>query len=71
MTRSGQVRSATRMGSTSSAKGRYRVTGMDDPRCGFQAGWPGRGGPAGVTMVRADVNESGESGLVTVIAPGI
>ena len=55
MTRSGQLRSASRMGSTSSANGRYRLTGIDEPRWGFQLGWPGPGGPAGVTMVRAEV----------------
>ena len=53
MTRSGQVRSASLIGSTSSANGRYRLTGIDEPRWGFQAGWPGRGGPAGLVMVRA------------------
>jgi hypothetical protein len=60
---------------TSSAKVRYRLTGIDVPRWVFQAGWPGCGSPAGVEMVRADVNASGESGegfekVVTVIAPG-
>nr|VTO95999.1 hypothetical protein BIN_B_01282 [Mycobacterium riyadhense] len=54
ITRSGQVRLGTRMGSTSSANGRYRLTGIAEPRCGFQTGWPGLGGPAGFTMVRAD-----------------
>ena len=61
MTRSGQVRSASRTGSTSSANGRYRLTGIDDPRWVFHAGWPALGGPAGVVMVRLEVNASGES----------
>src|SRR6201999_1274572 len=67
ITRSGQVRSGTRMGSTSSANGRYRLTGIEEPRCGFHAGWPGAGGPAGLTIFCADVNASGL--VVTVITP--
>ncbi|OOK73131.1 hypothetical protein BZL29_5167 [Mycobacterium kansasii] len=59
------------MGSTSSAKGRYRWTGIEVPRCGFHAGWPGRGGPEGLMTVRADRYASGVSGLVTVVAPGL
>ena len=55
MTLSGQLRSDSRMGSTSSANGLYRLTGIDEPRWGFQVGWAGRGGPAGLTMPRADV----------------
>jgi hypothetical protein len=47
------------MGSTSSANGRYRFTGIDEPRWGFHAAWPGLGGPAGLTMVRADMYASG------------
>ena len=39
-TRSGQVRSGSVTGSTSSAKVRYRLTGIDDPRWVFQTGWP-------------------------------
>src|SRR5689334_3082370 len=68
MTRSGHVRSGSRMGSTSSAKGRYRLTGIDEPRCGFHAGCPGADGPAGETMVRVELNASGLE--VTVVAPG-
>src|SRR5919205_593366 len=72
-TLSGQVRSASVTDSTSSAKGRYRLTGIDVVRCVFQAGWPGFGGPTGLLMLRADVNASGDSGVdfekvVTVIA---
>ena len=37
MTWSGQVRSAKRTGSTSSANDRYRLTGIDDPRWVFHA----------------------------------
>src|ERR1700722_4220872 len=73
-TRSGQVRSASRMDSTSSANGRYRLTGIDDPRWIFHAGWPTLGWPAGLVMVRLDANTSGDSTdggkLVTVVAPG-
>jgi hypothetical protein len=41
----------------------------------FHAGWPALGGPTGLTMVREEVNASGDSPdclekLVTVIAPG-
>ncbi|GFG99191.1 hypothetical protein MTIM_50700 [Mycobacterium timonense] len=57
------------MGSTSSAKGRYRLTGIDEPRWGFHAGWPDPGGPAGLTMLRVELNASELE--VTVIAPGI
>src|SRR3984893_1921345 len=75
-TRSGQVRSASVTGSTSSAKVRYRPTGIDDLRWVFQAGWPGLGAPDGLLMLRTDVKASGESGaglekVVTVIAPGV
>jgi len=49
------VRSATRMGSTSWANGRYRSTGIDVFRCGFQGGWSAPGGPEGLTIVRFDV----------------
>src|ERR1700756_122449 len=73
MTRSGQVRSATRMGSTSSANGRYRLIGIDEPRWGFQVGWSAPGGPEGLTMARVDVYASALEGrevVVTVIAPG-
>jgi hypothetical protein len=38
MTRSGHVRSGSVIGSTSSAKLRYRLIGIDDPRWVFQAG---------------------------------
>jgi hypothetical protein len=63
------------MGSTSSANGRYRLTGIDDPRWVFQPGWSAFGGPAGWVMVRLELNASGDSAdglekLVTVIAPG-
>src|SRR5919112_4048967 len=61
-TLSGQVRSASVTDSTSAAKGRYRLTGIDVVRWVFQAGWPGLGGPDGLLMVRTDVNASGESG---------
>src|SRR5436305_15133037 len=57
------------MGSTSSANDRYRLTGIEEPRCGFHAGCPGAGGPAGCTMLRAERNASGLE--VTVVAPGI
>src|SRR6202035_989499 len=71
MTRSGHVRSASRIGSTSSANGRERLDGIDDPRWLFHAGWPPWGGPAGLLMVRLEVNASGDSSdgldkLVTV-----
>src|SRR6202008_2183022 len=78
-TRSGQVRSASRIGSTSSANGRYRPIGIDDPRWVFHAGWPALGWPAGLVLVGADLNTSGESAetaeeklemSVTVMAPG-
>src|ERR1700722_9755652 len=78
MTRSGQMRSASLIGSTSSANGRYRLTGIDEPRCGFHAGWSERGGPAGLVTVRAlkddEVYASGwadSEKLVTIIAPGM
>src|SRR6202012_1975225 len=80
MTRSGQVRAASLIGSTSSATERERLTRMHDPRWVFQAGWLGWGGPTGLTMVREEVNASGDSPksdweklevLVTVIAPGL
>jgi hypothetical protein len=47
------------------------LIGIDDPRWVFQAGWPALGPPAGLVMVRVDLNASGESEgkLVTVIAP--
>jgi len=62
MTRSGQVRSASRMGSTLLGEGtvpidRHRRT----PRWVFHAGWPTLGWPAGLVMVRLMVNTSGES----------
>src|ERR1700739_3485585 len=75
ITRSGQMRSAPRTVSTSSAKGRYRLTGIDEPRWGFHVGWSGPGGPAGLTTMRA-VEEVYASGLkgwevgVTGVAPG-
>ncbi|BBX46870.1 hypothetical protein GCM10009641_39780 [Mycobacterium cookii] len=74
MTWSGQVRSAKRTGSTSSANDRYRLTGIDDPRWVFHACWPAFGGPAGLVIVLCEVNASGESSdvllkVVTVIAP--
>src|SRR5262245_34509323 len=59
---SGHVRSASATDSTSSAKGRYRPTGIAEPRWVFQAGWPGFGAPDGVVRARADANASGESG---------
>src|SRR6201996_6596958 len=76
MTLSGQVRAGGRIASPSSANGRYRTTGIDDPRWVFHAGWPGLGGPAGWLMVRMDVKASGDSAdglekLVTVVAPGM
>jgi hypothetical protein len=37
-TRSGQVRSGSRIGSTSSANDRYRFIGIAVPRCVFHAG---------------------------------
>jgi hypothetical protein len=51
------------------------LTGIDDFRWVFQAGWPGLGAPDGVLMLRTDVKASGESGVglekvVTMIAPG-
>ena len=52
---SGHVRSARVTGSTSSANGRYRLTGIDVPRWVFHTGWPGWGAPEGVLIVRADV----------------
>lgn len=52
MTLSGQVRSGSEIFSTSSAKLRYRLTGIDEPRWVFQAGWPGCGAPDGGVMVR-------------------
>src|ERR1700733_5825934 len=69
MTRSGQVRSASRIGSPSAANDRYRLTGIDDPRWVFHAGWPALGWPAGLTMVLLEVNASGESpdGLLKVV----
>src|SRR3954447_15316108 len=75
-TRSGQVRSASVTGSTSSANVRYRLTGIDVVRWVFQAGCPGLGAPAGLLMVRADEKASGESGaglenVVTMVAPGV
>src|SRR6516225_10821607 len=74
MTRSGQLRSASRTGSTSSKNGRYRLIGIDEPRWGFHTGWPGADGPAGLTTLRADVYASGPEGrekVVTVVAPGV
>src|SRR5436190_24339960 len=76
---SGQVRSASVTGSTSSAKLRYRPTGIDVPRWVFQAGWPGLAGPDGLLMLLAAGDQakvSAESGVsfekvVTVIAPGV
>jgi hypothetical protein len=54
---------------------RYRLTGIDDLRWVFQAGWPGLGAPDGLLMPRTDVKASGESGagfekVVTMVAPG-
>ncbi len=76
MTRSGQVRSNGAGGShpeTSAAKVRYRLTGIDDPRWVFHAGWPGLGAPAGVRMARTDEKASagfeGCEKVVTLIAP--
>src|ERR1700744_1324786 len=76
MTRSGQLRSASRMGSTSSKNGRYRLIGIDEPRWGFHTGWPGAGGPVGLTTLRA-LNDAvyvagpeGSGKVVTVVAPG-
>ena len=43
---------------TSSAKVRYRLTGIDVVRWVFQAGWPGLGAPDGLLMVRTDVKAS-------------
>ena len=60
MTLSGQVRCCTDTDSTSSAKLRYRLVGMDVRRWVFQAGCPSFGAPDGVEMVRADVNASTE-----------
>jgi len=84
MTLSGQVRSkgtdpapdAGLPPGTSSAKLRYRLTGIDVVRWVFHAGWPGFGGPDGWLMVRTDAKASGESGVgfekvVTVIAPAV
>src|SRR6187200_1953944 len=61
---------------TSSAKLRYRLTGMDVVRWVFQAGWPGLAGPDGLLMLRTVLNASGESGVdfekvVIGIAPGV
>src|SRR5690242_11359004 len=58
MALSGHVRSGRRMGSTSSAKLRYRLTGIEEARWVFQAGWPGWGAPAGVVMVRTELKAS-------------
>jgi hypothetical protein len=55
---SGHVRSGTEMNSTSSAKGRYRLVGIDVRRWVFHAGCPSFGAPDGVVMVCADVNAS-------------
>src|SRR6478736_4759056 len=84
MTLSGQLRSngtgtvpvAGLPPGTSSAKLRYRLTGIDVVRWVFHAGWPGFGGPDGWLMVRTDAKASGESGVgfekvVTVIAPAV
>ncbi|GGK60891.1 hypothetical protein GCM10011591_36560 [Nocardia camponoti] len=55
------MRSGTEMGSTSSAKGRYRNEGIDEFFCWFQAGWSAGAGFAGAEMVReADTNASAE-----------
>src|SRR5215211_5416647 len=70
-TRSGQVRSGSRIGSTSSANGRYRRTAIEVPRWVFHAGWPGLGGPDGMVMVRADTNASDESATSTLGSVGV
>lgn len=44
MTLSGQVRSGSRIGSTSSANGRYRLTGIEEPRWGSRPVVRGRAG---------------------------
>src|SRR6476659_5369982 len=62
-TLSGQLRSATVIGSTSSAKVRYRFTGIDVARWVFHAGWQGWGAPEGVDIVRTDVKASKEGGM--------
>ncbi|GAB2526651.1 hypothetical protein GCM10027167_32800 [Nocardia heshunensis] len=49
---SGQVRSVSVTGSTSSANGRYRNTGIDEFFCVFQAGWSAGAGLDGAVMVR-------------------
>lgn len=67
MTWSGQVRSGSEIGSTSSAKLRYRLTGMDEARWVFQDGWPGLGWPAGVRMARTEENESADSEMVVML----
>ena len=74
MTRSGQLRSGSRMGSTSSANGRYRLTGIDEPRWGFQAGLAGTGRARRVDDgSRRDVSvRAGRFGkLVTVRCSGV
>src|SRR5215212_116966 len=73
-TRSGQVRSGSVTASTSAAKVRYRLTGIDVVRWVFQADWPVFGGPSGLLMVRTDVKASAESGFEKVVigvAPGV
>ncbi|BBX85000.1 hypothetical protein MAUB_28730 [Mycolicibacterium aubagnense] len=45
---------------TSSAKLRYRLTGIAELRWVFQDGWPSRRGPDGVVMARTDEKESAE-----------
>src|SRR5437763_357930 len=67
-TRSGQVRSnvtgtvpnAGLPPGTSLANERYRLTGIEEPRWVFHAGWPGLGGPTGLLMLRIEVKASGE-----------
>src|SRR5699024_817055 len=44
MTVSGHVRSVSETSSTSSANGRYRWAGIDEPFCLFHDGWSGRPG---------------------------
>src|SRR6478735_1340918 len=72
MTLSGQVRSVRVTFSTSSAKVRYRFTGIEDARWVFHEGWPGLRGPAGVLIARTEEKASDEiSGVVMMLAPGL
>ncbi|GAA4704125.1 hypothetical protein GCM10023215_49710 [Pseudonocardia yuanmonensis] len=51
---SGQVRSGSETGSTSSWNGLYRPIGIWEPFWGFHTGWPAGAGTEGVRILLAE-----------------